>query len=342
MPLPTRSGLSLYRFADLDAFVRVFHLACDVMRSASDFALVTYESLEDAAKSSNVRYREMFISPAMHPGTPYHVMLAGIADGIRAAEHDFGIVTRVIPSIRRQGTAAEAVELVETVVRHRHEFVVGIGMDGAEAGAPPERFAEAYRLAGRAGLRRAAHVAHEGPAAYVETCVRVLGCDRIDHGYHVIDDPAIVTRMRDAGVTFVCSTATPPLWGWPDDVAESPVRRMVAEGLRVTLNSDDPSMLRTDLTTEFVKVCAAWDLPLDRARRFVTDAIDAAWCDEPLRPRSARPGHLRADRRLTAPHAARRKRRPGGVGMVWCRATWTSGGRSTTRRSGRCPRTPAG
>jgi adenosine deaminase len=257
VPLPTRSGLGLYHFADLDAFVRVYRLACDVMRTASDFALVTYESLEDAVMSSNVRYREMFVSPSMHRHTRYEVVLAGVIAGIRAAEHDFGVTARLIPSIDRQGSAAAAVELVETVVRHRDPYVVGIGMDGAETGVPPERFVEAYALAGRHGLRRSAHVAHEGPAEYVATCVRELGCDRIDHGYHVVDDPTLTARLRDDGVTFVCSTATPPLWGWPNVLAVSPVRSMVDAGLRVTINTDDPSMLRTDLATEFVKVCNA-------------------------------------------------------------------------------------
>lgn len=283
VPVPTRSGLGLYHFADLDAFVRMFELACDVMRTASDVALVTYESLEDAAMSSNVRYRELFVSPALHRHTRYDVMLAGVLDGIRAAEHDYGIRARVIPSIRRQGTAGEATELVQTVLAHRHDHVVGIGMDGAETGAPPERFVEAYRLAGRAGLRRGAHVAHQGPAAAIETCVRVLGCDRIDHGYHVVDDPALMARLRDAGTAFGCSTATPPWWGWPKGLAASPVRTMVEAGLTVTLNTDDPSMLRTDLATEFVSVCTAWGIGMDRARRFVTDAIDAAWCDDDLK-----------------------------------------------------------
>lgn len=281
--LPTRRALALYHFADLDAFVSVYELACGVMRSASDFALVTYETLEDAFRTSNVRYREMFVSPTAHPGTPYPVMLAGIVDGIRAAEHDYGVTARVIPSIRRQGTAAEAREVVEMVVAHPHEYVVGIGMDGPEAGAPPGRFVDAYTAAGRAGLRRTAHVAHEGPAAYVDECLRVLGCDRIDHGYHVLDDPALVARLRDAGTAFVCSSATPPLWGWPRELEHSPIRSMIAAGLTVTLNTDDPAMLHVDLASEMTRVATAWSLTEAQLERIVADAVDAAWCQDAAR-----------------------------------------------------------
>ena len=248
-------------------------------RPASDFALVTYEALEDAAMSSNVRYREMFFNPTLHPGLSYTSMLAGITDGIRAAEHDYGITARLIPSIYRQDPVSTAMEMVEAVVARPDDHVVGIGMDGDELADPPERFAAVYALAGKAGLHRGAHVAHDGPASFIETCLDVLGCERIDHGYHVVDDPVLMARLRDSGTAFLCATPTPRLCGWPSAFDESPVKRMIDAGLTVTLNSDDPPMLHTDLGTEFQKVCNGWGLGAARAKQFVMDAIDAAWCD---------------------------------------------------------------
>lgn len=280
MALPTRDPRSLYRFADLAAFLQVYELACAVMRTASDFALVTYEALEDAAMSSNVRYREMFFNPSLHPGTPYPVMLHGIVDGIRAAEHDYGIRCRLIPSIYRQLPVETAMAMVDEVVRHRDDHVVGIGMDGDELLDPPEQFVAVYAAAERAGLHRGAHVAHDAPASYITTCLEQLGVDRIDHGYHVVDDPALVARLRDAGTAFLCATPTPPLCGWSRDLDDSPVRRMIDAGLTVVLNSDDPTMLHTDLGLEFDKVVNGWGHTPERTKRFVTDAIAAAWCDD--------------------------------------------------------------
>jgi adenosine deaminase len=277
--LPTRNYHGLYSYADLAGFLEVYGIACGVLQSASDFALVAYEALEDAIMSSNVRYREMFFNPTLHPNVPYTTMLAGITDGIRAAEHDYGITARLIPSIYRQDPVPTAMALVETVIAHPNDYVVGIGMDGDELTDPPGQFAAAYALAGKAGLHRGAHVAHDGPASFIETCLDELGCERIDHGYHVIDDPALMARLRDSGTAFLCATPTPRLCGWPSAFDESPVKRMIEAGLTVTLNSDDPPMLHTDLGSEFQKVCNGWGLSPARAKQFVMDAIDAAWCD---------------------------------------------------------------
>ncbi|MCX6522019.1 MAG: adenosine deaminase [Actinobacteria bacterium] len=298
IPLPTTDHDALYRYPDLAGFLVVYETACSALRTAADFARVTYEALEDAVLSSNVRYREMFFNPTLHPGTPYPVMLEGILDGIRAAERDHGITTRLIPSIYRQDPVASALELVATVAEHRDDHVVGIGMDGDELADPPERFVAVYRAAAAIGLHRSAHVAHDGPASMIETCLDDLGCERVDHGYHVVDDPSLVSRLRDAGTTFLCATPTPPLCGWSDVFDESPVRRMIEAGLRVTLNSDDPPMLHTDLGTEFVKVCNGWRLTPERTKQLVTDAIDAAWCDPTERAALARSITPELDRML--------------------------------------------
>jgi adenosine deaminase len=74
--------------------------------------------------------------------------------------------------------------MVQTMLEHPREEVVGIGMDYAEADNPPEKSWKTYRLAGERGLRRTAHAREDAPARNVEACLVLLGCERIDHGYH--------------------------------------------------------------------------------------------------------------------------------------------------------------
>lgn len=83
----------------------------------------------------------------------------------------------------------------------------------------------------------------------------------------------------------MCATVTPPICGWSAVFDESPIRTMIEAGLAVTLNSDDPTMLNTDLGTEFERVCTQWSLSPERVRKLVTDALDAAWLSEPDRTR---------------------------------------------------------
>jgi adenosine deaminase len=247
-----------------------------------DFARIAYESLEDGAGLGNLRYREMFFNPTLHTryGVRYEDVVDGLVEGIRAAEAEFGVRCRLIPSIYRQDSVAEARGMLESLLAHRPDEVIGLGMDGDEIHDPPEKFREVYRDAGRAGLHLTAHTSHDAPAHHIVTCLENLRCERVDHGYHVVDDPALARRFRDEGVFFACSLGCPPLCGWPKDLAETPIKRMADLGLRVTLNSDDPTMLHTDIGSEYVRFCREFGYGPDRARTLTMTAVDAAWLDD--------------------------------------------------------------
>ena len=276
--LSSSSPDELYCYDDLAGFLSVYEVACSAVQTREDFARVTYEALEDAS-ACQIVYREMFWNPTLHP-LPYREQLAGILDGVRSGAQDFGIRTSLIPSIYRNQPVAVARELVATVARERVDEVVGIGMDGDEIADPPQRFTDVYRAIADAGLRRTAHVAHDAPAADIETVLESLGCERIDHGYHVIDDPDLLRRLRDAQVPFMCASVTPPLCGWTSDHRASPIRTMIEAGLKVVLNSDDPPMLHTDLNHEFAKAIRTWELTPEQVAALMSNAIDAAWVDD--------------------------------------------------------------
>ena len=71
-------------------------------------------------------------------GVPYETAVDGIIDGIRDARTDFGIQCFLIADINRMGTPELGLEMVQTVLAHPREEVVGIGMDYAEAENPRE------------------------------------------------------------------------------------------------------------------------------------------------------------------------------------------------------------
>jgi len=153
-------------------------------------------------------------------------------------------------------------------------------MDGAEAPDPPEKFAEVYQAAGKAGLRRTSHACEDAPPPNIVTCLDVLGCERLDHGYHILEDPAVVARCRDTGIFFTCCpTSTAVVYGWPD-LTKHPIKDMVSAGLRIMLNSDDPTMFHTDIGKEYVDLCTALGYGPDRVREFSLNGVDATWLSD--------------------------------------------------------------
>lgn len=280
--LPTATASQLYDYDDLEGFLAIYGLVCRTLLQREDFARIAYESLEDAVRLGNLRYREMFFNPTLHTeyGVSYTDVVDGLRDGIRAAESDFGVRCQLIPAVYRQDSVEMARQMLDDVLGHRREEVIGLGMDGDELRDPPEKFTEVFRKAGRAGLRLTAHTSHDGPAKHIVTCLDLLGCERIDHGYHVIDDPGVLKRVRDQAVPFACSLGCPPLCGWPKELSQTPIKTMVDEGLWVTLNSDDPPMLHTDIGTDYVRFCTEFGYGPERARELTLAAVEASWLDD--------------------------------------------------------------
>lgn len=246
--------------------LRVYELISASLCSREDFARVVFEALADGKHQSGLCYAELSFSPSVHmqAGIDYSEVTAGISDGFAKARSELGVDGRAIAAVNREDSAEVAEHMVKTVVAHPCPDVVGIGLDFYELAGMPEKFASAFRLAGGHGLFRTAHAGEHAPTAEtVTTALDVLGCDRIDHGYQILRDPETVARCAAEGTVFnvAFTTSRRALIDWrKESVAE-----MVSQGLRVSINSDDPALFPTTLRRE-----------MDLAREIVTDK-DEAW-----------------------------------------------------------------
>src|SRR3954467_10416222 len=165
--------------------LRALRTLDEIIRRPEQLHRLTAEYLEDAA-AHGVRYAEIFWNPtgtARISGIPYARAQDAIARAMREAK---GIIARLIPASDREATPADALDMVHWVIAARAPEVVGLGIDYSEIDRPPQMFAEAYRLAAKAVLRRTAHAGEFGcPWTNVRDAIEVLSVDRIDHGYTV-------------------------------------------------------------------------------------------------------------------------------------------------------------
>jgi adenosine deaminase len=261
-------------------------LEAHLLLEPEDFRRITYEYLEDAA-AETVKHAEFFWNPTAtmrDAGLPYHEAQAGILQGMRQAARDFGISALLIPAIDREAQASEALEMVEQVVLHRDPLVAGIGIDYRENDRPPEMFADAYALARSNGLRATAHAGEFGmPWNNVATAVDVLGVDRVDHGYTIVDNPELAARYAVRGIVFTVvptnsyylRTLSAERWA-----LDHPIRRMAQLGLAMHPNTDDP-------TLHHVTPAGAWQLMYSHLgfdvadlRAMMLNGIAGSWADE--------------------------------------------------------------
>lgn len=281
-PLPgNRTAENLYDYPDILEFLQVYTMVAGLMRDHDDFHRVAYETLQEAHEHG-VRYREMFFSPMAHlgSGVPYATAVDGLVAGIRDAETDMGIQCRLIADIDRMQEPEAGLEMLELVLGHRPPELIGLGLDYAEAGNPPEKHWKAFAKAKRAGLHRTAHSCEDAPARNVETCLDLLGCERIDHGYYVLGDESLVRRCADEGVVFTCAPVSTAWVYFHNDFANHPIRTMVERGLKIMLDCDDPPMFGTDPSKDYVVAVEQIGLGQDDVRESVMNAIDGSWLDD--------------------------------------------------------------
>ncbi len=285
LPLPTGDPERIYDFGSFLEFLDLYYLVCDAIRGPADFERAVYDSLVHGAATGNVVYREMFFSPTNHGDISYRSMVEAMGAGIEAAETDAGVRCRLIAGINRRHSPAMAVEMVEQMLEFRSPHVVGIGLDDDEATGPPEMFLEAFELAGRAGLRRTAHAGELGVSVNVRTSLDVLGCDRLDHGYAMVDDPALMGEVRERGVhvtgAWFVNNFHAGVFTNGRDPATTPLATMIVAGIATSLNTDDPTMIPTNLNAEYAAVAATLGLDHDAMVRLASNAIDGSWLDEP-------------------------------------------------------------
>ncbi|HVW57862.1 MAG TPA: adenosine deaminase [Rhizobiaceae bacterium] len=284
--LPTWDPDKIYWFRDFYDFLRILELIAKCIITKDDFARVSYEAMRDAGVAGNLRYAELFFNPQYHypQGIAYPTIVDGYIEGLEAAEKDFGIVGRLIPSINRELGAGAAVDMMNDVLANRRDRVIGIGMDCAEYKGKPHLFAEAYAMAGRSGLRCTAHVCEDNqtldqaPPSHVTACIDILGCERLDHGYNMLADPTVVGRCRDCGIPFtVCShtcvaSRFPKRW--------NSIRQMREAGLNLTLATDDPPMFGTDIGQAYVTASDELQISPQQAVELALSGIDASWMSD--------------------------------------------------------------
>jgi adenosine deaminase len=282
LPLP-RAAEDLYVYRDFYDFLEVLRLIALVLRDHADFERVAYEAIEDAFRTSNVRHLEMSFNPQyfIPSGASYATQMNGLIAGIEAAEYDFPVSALLLAALDREWDPASASEMMDLIVAHRHERVVGIGLDGPERAGPPTKFESAYRRATQAGLKKTAHVCEdnqtlaEAPPSHLDACLDLLQCDRLDHGYNLMASKAAIQRAKDSGIYFAVCGVTSVAANRGRRLAS--IERMAAAGLNTTLNTDDPAMFHTDMAHTYNHVLEGLGWGWREAKRFSLAGVEACW-----------------------------------------------------------------
>ena len=230
-----------YDFSNLQDFLDIYYAGADVLRTEQDFRDLAVAYFDRAA-ADGVVHAEIFFDPQTHTGRgiPFQVVADGLLAGMREAKATHGLTSKLILCFLRhldEDAAFATLKAAEPWL----DRIAGVGLDSSEVGHPPSKFGRVFAAARDRGLKLCAHAGEEGPPEYVREALDLLRIDRLDHGNRSLEDPVLAARLAREGMTLtVCPLSNVKLCNVAS-VDVHPIATMLRQGLRATVNSDDPS-----------------------------------------------------------------------------------------------------
>ncbi|MCX7285577.1 MAG: adenosine deaminase [Novosphingobium sp.] len=249
-----------YAFSNLQDFLDIYYAGASVLLTQADFHDLAMAYFDRAA-ADGVVHAEIMFDPQTHTdrGVAFDTVMRGLVSAMEAAETKHGMSSALIMSFLRhlsEEAAFETLAMAEPWLGR----IAAVGLDSSEVGHPPAKFQRVFAAAREKGLKLVAHAGEEGPPEYVYEALDLLQVDRIDHGNRALEDAALVERLAREGMTLtVCPLSNLKLCV-VGDLVDHPIDRMLAEGLKPTINSDDPAYFGGYIADNYRAVAAARSL----------------------------------------------------------------------------------
>ena len=286
LPYPDVNALRLaYDFHDLQSFLDIYYAGASVLLTREDFADMAWAYLA-RAHADNVAHAEIFFDPQTHlsRGVSFETVVTGLAAACDRARAELGVTSALILCFLRHLSEAEAFATLEEAMPYRGHFV-GVGLDSSEKGHPPAKFARVFARCRELGLRIVAHAGEEGPPEYIWEALDLLGAERIDHGVRCLEDAELTRRLaRERIPLTVCPLSNVKLRVF-QALEDHNLPRLLAAGLAVTVNSDDPAYFGGYVNDNFVSSLRALPLDAGHARVLAANSFNASFLEPAVKAR---------------------------------------------------------
>ncbi|MEV6315956.1 adenosine deaminase [Streptomyces sp. NPDC051776] len=233
-------------------FQRLYDIARSCLRSPEDIQRLVLEAAEEDVRDGS-RWLEIQVDP-----TSYAPRLGGlipaleiILDAVDRASSRTGLGMRVLVAANRTKHPLDARTLARLAVRYADRGIVGFGLSNDERRGFARDFDRAFSIARDGGLLAAPHGGELSGPGSVRDCLDDLDAGRIGHGVRAAEDPRLLRRLAERGVTCeVCPTSNVALGVYekPEDV---PLRTLFDAGVPMALGADDPLLFGARLADQY-------------------------------------------------------------------------------------------
>jgi adenosine deaminase len=241
---------------DLEAVLGKFLATQGVLSTEQVLERITYEAIEDAY-AEGVRILELRYAPTFiqlgHEHLSFDRIHAAILRGRERACAQYPIAVGFIAIIQRTLPFSEGERVAEFAIANRDTFIA-LDLADNEVGFDSRPFAPLFQRARAEGLHITVHSGEAdvpGSPEFVRTAVEVLGAERVGHGVQIYQSPEMIKFIVDLGIPLELCPTSNWLTNAVTALNKHPFRQLMDQGVKVTINSDDPGVFGIDLTNEY-------------------------------------------------------------------------------------------
>ncbi|MDQ9833928.1 adenosine deaminase [Acinetobacter soli] len=269
-----------YNFHNLQSFLDIYYAGANVLVNERDFYDLAWAYFKKCAED-RVVHTEIFFDPQTHTerGVAFEIVLNGLKRACADAKEQLGISSELIMCFLRHLSEEDAFKTLEQALPYKSD-IIAVGLDSSEVGHPPSKFERVFEKAREEGFLVVAHAGEEGPPEYVWEALDLLKVNRIDHGVRSEEDPALMQRLIQEKMPLtVCPLSNLKLCV-VDDMKQHNIRRLLQQGVQVTVNSDDPSYFGGYMNDNFVAIQDALDLSQDELKQLAINSFEASFISD--------------------------------------------------------------
>lgn len=264
-------------FHDLTSFLAIYYPNMTVLRTEADFFDLAWSYLVKA-HSQNVLHTEMFFDPQAHTsrGVPFSTVVGGYRQAVVKAERELGISASLIMCFLRDMDAGYAMATLMEALPYK-EWIIGVGLDSDERDNPPSKFANVFKRAREEGFFLTMHCDIDQPntTEHIRQAIEDIQVDRIDHGTNIIENETLVKLVRQRGIGLTCCPISDSVV--TSDFKGKEIRDLLGDGIKVTINSDDPAYFRGYVTENVVKMADEMGLSKEELVKLERNAFEISW-----------------------------------------------------------------
>ena len=266
-----------YQFDSLASFLAIYYPAMNVLVTEDDFHDLAFAYLTKSA-GQGVRYVEMFFDPQAHTGrgVPFGTVLRGYRRAILAARARLGISAELIMCFLRDLSAEFAMATLMEALPFA-DWIIGVGLDSDERDNPPSKFAAVFSRARSEGFQLTMHcdIDQVNSIEHIRQAIEEIGVDRIDHGTNIVEAPHLVDVVRSRGLGLTCCPVSNSFV--TADMKSAEIVGLLRDGVKVTVNSDDPAYFGGYMTENFAALADHAGLGAVEIVRLARNAFEVAW-----------------------------------------------------------------